>query len=139
MKKYVFVVVIGVLCARPGLAVTEWDANNCKEANGGVFVTVGGTKFCKSSSALNWWSAYAWCQAMGGYMPSIKELCPDVSELIRYSICRQTYVEGAWSSTPVSSDSKMWSFSHAGTRVTPEKARDSAGVVYCLPNGTVNN
>ena len=76
MKKYIGLMALGLMCAQPALAttVTAWDADNC-DAKGGVRRTVGGTVFCVSTKNTNWWTAYAWCQALGGRMASIQELC----------------------------------------------------------------
>ena len=105
MKKYIGLMIIGLLCAEQALAVSSWNANNC-EAKGGERVTVGGQTFCKSTATMNWWSGYAWCQAMGGYMPSLQELCPG-REIVQSNSCGYTYASDTWTTTPCNS-TNMW-------------------------------
>ena len=78
-------------------AVTTWTSSNC-EAKGGVTVTVGAQTFCRSTSEMQWWSAYSWCQAIGGKMPTMWELCPNMSSLTQGAYCSYP-TSGAWSTT----------------------------------------
>lgn len=83
------------------LAINSASAANC---NGGERVTAGnGHEYCRSdSSSMNWWSAYAWCEAQGRHLATIYELCPDWDGSMGTNKC-SNYVSsfyGAWSSTP---------------------------------------
>ena len=104
MNKYIGLIALGLLCATQALAQTTWE--KCKSENGGSLVTIGGDTFCKSDSTMNWWSAYAWCQAMDGYMPSIAELCPG-QNIVNNQKCERTYNANVWSST-VNSQKLPW-------------------------------
>ncbi|MBP5343669.1 MAG: hypothetical protein J6Y85_01130 [Alphaproteobacteria bacterium] len=35
-----------------------------------------GQKFCLSGNIMNWWSAFTWCEAIGGKLASLTDLCP---------------------------------------------------------------
>ena len=105
-----------LLMLAPSFGLAAWTEENCTN-KGGQIVTVGGTTFCKSTSSMNWWSAYSWCQAMGGYMPTVKEMCPNVASITRYAICGLTYSDFAQTSTPANNQ-QVWTFSHNGQRIT---------------------
>ena len=76
MYKHIVLLMLGLMYAAPVFAVTVWTEGNCNNNNGGVLSVVGDTTFCKSTRSMNWWSAYSWCQAMGGHLPSVAEFCP---------------------------------------------------------------
>lgn len=37
--------------------------------------------FCVSTATMNWWSAFAWCQAHNMHLATFEEACPDAAEL----------------------------------------------------------
>ena len=139
MKKYLELILAGLMMTTPALADTTWE--KCNSNNGGTLVTVGGQTFCKADSDMNWWSAYAWCEAIGGYLPSITELCPG-QEIIYGQFCGQVYERGGcwncgpWSSTPSGTDN-MWqvrcqSGANCTDRYIGSGARTDSRVVVCL-------
>ena len=131
MNKCLAILVLGVMCVPEVRAVTAWDADNC-EAKGGTRVTVGDNVFCRANKIMNWWSSYAWCEGMGGRMPSIAELCPG-KRLIENNPCGRTYSGGALSTTPngnnvwVTTDKMM-------SRSWAEGRGEWQHYVYCLTN-----
>ena len=54
------------------------SAANAATCEGGSLASgENGHEYCRSNLPMNWWSAYAWCEAQGRHMPSMYELCPD--------------------------------------------------------------
>ena len=35
-----------------------------------------GKRFCKIGQKINWWSAFTWCDSIGGKLASLESLCP---------------------------------------------------------------
>ncbi|MBP5344535.1 MAG: hypothetical protein J6Y85_05640 [Alphaproteobacteria bacterium] len=35
-----------------------------------------GKKFCVGENKMNWWSAFTWCEAIGGQLASFEHMCP---------------------------------------------------------------
>ena len=110
-----------------GLAA--WTEENCTN-KGGQIVTVGGTTFCKSTSSMNWWSAYSWCQAMGGYMPVTTDLCP--GEITQQRDCPGITRPGAWSTTPCHHSGNMWATTNGTTLDCNSTPRAGYRYAYCL-------
>ena len=55
--------------------IAQAQAATCE---GGKLVTGNnGHEYCQSKYQMNWWSAYAWCEAQGRHLASMYELCPD--------------------------------------------------------------
>ena len=63
-----------LLCSAPVFAECEGGV----EFNG----RKAGTKYCVSNITMNWWSAFAWCQAQGYRLASFEEACTDATSLI---------------------------------------------------------
>ena len=135
MKKYIGLTAL--LCvltlATQAYAVTTWSSSNCED-KGGTTVTVGTQTFCKSGAKMNWWSAYAWCEGMGGKMPTIWELCPNMPSLTNQAACGSTYSGGAWSTTPSDNNGHIWVASSNIGSGGWKPATDT--FAYCLPNGS---
>ena len=106
MYKYVSLIILDIgLSIVPAYAAKHptWTTSECNAGKGGEIVEVGGESFCKASATMNWWSAYSWCQGIGGRLPSIRELCPNVASMTQTASCGYQYPgNGPWSSTPVS-------------------------------------
>ena len=133
MKKYIGFTTLVFIFATQAYAYPTWTENECNDAKGGTIVTVGGDSFCQSNSTMNWWSAYAWCEAMGGRMPQIAELCP--GQPITYDQpCGRTYLGNVWSTTV--ENKNTW---HAELG-NPQKMRNNTGktenwlIALCLKN-----
>ena len=86
MKKLVFFLCMCTFLAAPAMAET------C-ENNGGTLITAhaatdpgcdsktcNGKTFCKSDKAMNWWSAFAWCESQGRTLAEFSKMCPGVSQ-----------------------------------------------------------
>jgi hypothetical protein len=37
-----------------------------------------GKRFCMSGKGMNWWSAFTWCEAIGGKQASFTNMCPGI-------------------------------------------------------------
>jgi len=37
-----------------------------------------GKRFCKSGNKMNWWSAFTWCESIGGRLVSFGSMCPGI-------------------------------------------------------------
>ena len=97
MYKYVSLIILDMgLSIVPAYAAKHptWTTSECNAGKGGEIVEVDGESFCKASATMNWWSAYSWCQGIGGRMPSIAELCPGKT-ITRANSCGRTY-DRAW-------------------------------------------
>ena len=42
--------------------------------------TCNGKTFCKSDKAMNWWSAFTWCESQGRTLAEFSSMCPGVSQ-----------------------------------------------------------
>ena len=81
-----------------------WD--NCT-ANGGTIITANsygndkgglcndpsnpnltnncnGKRFCMSGKGMNWWSAFTWCEAIGGKLANLSNMCPSAQQTSNY-------------------------------------------------------
>ena len=47
------------------------DPNNADLTN-----NCNGMEFCVSNKTMNWWSAFTWCDSIGGKLASFEHLCP---------------------------------------------------------------
>ena len=128
MKKYMALITL-VLITTPAFAVTSWDSTNC-DSTRGVVTTINGNTFCKSKEKMNWWSAFSWCQAMGGRMPSIQEICP--GEIVAGRPCG--VVTG--SSSP--KNTGIWGTDGYGSLYSGTHSHSLTLFYYCLPNGSAN-
>ena len=60
------------------ISTTVWAEDTTSEpcANGAGTIVEGavtGYKYCKSNNAMNWWNAYAWCDAQGKRMIELND------------------------------------------------------------------
>ena len=54
--------------------VAQAHAESCE---GGTLQTGdNGHVFCQSNNSMNWWSAYAWCEAQGRHLATMYEISP---------------------------------------------------------------
>ena len=132
MKKCIGLATLVFIGSIQAYAYPAWNSTECNEAKGGSIITRGTQTFCQSNSTMNWWSVYAWCQAMGGHLPTIMELCPSMPAIVSRADCGLTYPgNGAWSSTPVAAGSNsMWYLGFGNTLY--EGARTKYNPVFCL-------
>ena len=132
MKKYIAFISLIITTATPAFAVTTWDSTNC-DSTRGVVTTIGGTTFCRSKEKMNQWSAYNWCQAIGGRMATIQELCP--GELTDGRGC-SIYQTG--SSTPIPDTNMIWGINGSGYLRGVGFGKNEKVNYYCAPNTQTN-
>jgi len=58
----------GGLCNDPS---DSTKTNNCN-----------GKKFCKSENKTNWWSAFTWCESIGGQLTTFELACPGTQQIL---------------------------------------------------------
>ena len=58
----------GGLCNDPN---DTTKTNNCN-----------GKRFCASTRPMNWWSAFTWCESIGGQLASIESMCPGTQSAV---------------------------------------------------------
>lgn len=69
MKKYIGMICLSVLLS------TSAVAESCAGGSGTVIKGLDGTRYCQSNTNMNWWSAFAWCDAIGGQLIDITTEC----------------------------------------------------------------
>lgn len=72
MKK----LMVGVCCLLISGSVL---AGGCDSDSGTLITGKDGTKYCQSKVGLNWWSAFAWCDAIGGQLIDLTTECNKVT------------------------------------------------------------
>lgn len=92
MYKYIGLLVVSLLCAnvQAGTTIT-WNKAGC-ESVGGTWVQANKATdtdkgcdadhcnemtFCQSSTTMNWWSAFAWCESIGATLADLNHACPN--------------------------------------------------------------
>ena len=70
MKKQIITLCAGILLFS-GIAHAESCANGAGKAASGA----NGNMYCMSTAYMNWWSAFAWCEAIGGSLVDVTEDC----------------------------------------------------------------
>ena len=54
----------------------------CNDSNdSSVTNNCNGKRFCVSGNAMNWWSTFTWCEAVGGHIVSFESACPNTQAL----------------------------------------------------------
>ena len=124
MYKYIGAILFGLFWTLPLQAA--WTEANCNVDNGGELVTFGNETFCRSRKAINWWSAAAWCERMGGHLATMSEICPNAASLTHSASCGRT-VGDVWSSTAVPGTSNMWVIRNFGTTMYNDGNRNNSG------------
>ncbi len=78
---------------------------------GGTLTTgPSGHEFCISTKGMNWWSAYAWCEANGRHFASIYELCPTWDGSIAYHEDCKLARNSSWAT------SNVWTATASGNK-----------------------
>ena len=127
MKKY-----IGILSVLLLTMPVQAGFSNCTSDKGGEIVTVSGQTFCRSAEKMNWWSAYTWCQAMGGHLPTVTELCPTASSITHSASCGRNYGKDIWTATPMGANSaNNYTIRWSGTAIHRDTGRSDYFFVYC--------
>ena len=70
-------ILCGVLMMSSVVIAQDTTAETCADGAGVIVVgDVTGHKYCRSKQFLNWWNAYAWCDALGMKMIDVSDcLC----------------------------------------------------------------
>ena len=102
LKKVCFIA--GVLMAFSVMADTT-PQGSCANGGGTIYLGKDNARYCLSATDMNWWSAFAWCDAAHGRLISVQDCygadgsitgthqCPNFEEYdMRYRL--------AWTSTP---------------------------------------
>lgn len=87
------------------LAINSAHAESCE---GGTLRTGdNGHVFCQSNNDMNWWSAYAWCEAQGRHLTTMYEISPTWDGSTGINKCDlSSFPSGAWN----------WTATAAGTQ-----------------------
>ena len=100
MKKILFILLITLsvgIFAKPSVAGT---------CNGGVEFegAVNKHTYCRSSTSMTWWAAFAWCKKQGRELASMNQLCVDWAGATGNTACPNMVVLGkelwGWSANP---------------------------------------
>ena len=75
MKKYTVSILLALLM---GFSSPTWACTNGYEFTG---YYNNQTTYCVSTVTMNWWSAFAWCQAQGYHLATFEETCPSATSL----------------------------------------------------------
>ena len=59
--------------ALPTMAANTTPVGSCANGGGAVYLGKDGTRYCISHNNMNWWSAFAWCDAAGGRLISTQD------------------------------------------------------------------
>ena len=106
MKKYI--AVLSLLC----ILSAPVSAETCAGGSGTVIygndadpaTGFEGTRYCKSNITMNWWSAFAWCDAIGGELIDLTKeclkstgtsACPNLAETGSGTVWTQNVFSGA--------------------------------------------
>ena len=97
MKKILFALLI-CFC----IVAKSSYAGTC---NGGVEFqgAVNGHTYCRSNSAMNWWTSFGWCKKQGRELASIDQLCDNWNGVSSDNVCPNMMVAldaWSWSSNP---------------------------------------
>ncbi len=108
MKKIIFLSVLGLFIAFSA------NAGTCN--SGSIITAKNGSKYCISTSFMNWWSAFSWCESQGRTLADFNTLCPTTSG----SVCPNMagVSDGnyfAWTSTVDASNNAIGIYLNSGT------------------------
>ncbi|MBQ6855359.1 MAG: hypothetical protein IJO11_08015 [Alphaproteobacteria bacterium] len=128
MKKVMIMGIAGVLTILP------MNAESASCANGAGIEIKGndhGT-YCRSAIGMNWWSAHAWCDAIGMKLVPMEECnCNDESKCDMTKQCPNLYNAGnvwVWTTTPSGNTAAYYltlgnGNVHTGTRLASSNDR----------------
>ena len=69
----------GALLITSSIVMADDTIETCANGMGTVIVgTVSGYKYCRANKGMNWWNAYAWCDAIGKKLFTLEDCqCSD--------------------------------------------------------------
>ena len=103
MKKILSILIIGCVFSDVAFAF------NCDSSYGEIIEGKISGRFCKSKQLMNVWSAYTWCDSIGGKMAEFSTLCPGTT-LSTSSTCKN-FPSGM--PYPATSNYNVWVFPNA--------------------------
>ncbi|MBP5343808.1 MAG: hypothetical protein J6Y85_01870 [Alphaproteobacteria bacterium] len=74
-----------------------------------------GKRFCRGGNPMNWWSAFTWCEAIGGKLASFESMCPG-TQALGNAVCPNLKVvldTTAWTALGRGTD-QAWSITSSG-------------------------
>ena len=71
--------VIVATCLALASSATATTGDPCGHGGGTILEVRNHDSYCVSLRTMNWWSAFAWCDAAGGHLVSMNEVCYDSS------------------------------------------------------------
>ena len=87
MKKIIMFLCLCVFLTTPAMAEPTCEGHGGKlitahaaSDEGCDSKTCNGKTFCKSEKAMNWWSAFTWCESQGRKLADFSVMCPGVSQ-----------------------------------------------------------
>ena len=128
MKKFLF-----ILCIFSSVANAEIL---CEDAGGKLFKGRDGkTEYCISFHGMNWWSANAWCQALGWELVDLQTECKKKTvSIVSPAVCPQLALDvpiTAWAKN-TSSSSKAMFIGLRGTGEISSAYKNNTFNAFCL-------
>ena len=76
-----------------------------------------GKRFCMGGNTMNWWSAFTWCEAIGGKVPSLDSTCPATQPITGQSCpnLKAVLLYEVWISSGPSDSSRAFSVTTSGS------------------------
>ena len=114
MKKVILCLGITVFMSVPSFGE---EAVYCASGAGQLVVAHNGDKYCVSSRLMNWWSAFSWCESVGGKLISSEECvcnganCPQDADCNNF---KGLFSSSFWTSTTLKGFS-TYCYSTGGT------------------------
>ena len=100
-----------------------------------------GQEFCKSKSAMNWWSSFLWCEAIGGKQADFWTMCPG-TQTVDDQVCanlKSVLSTEVWSSMGGSGAANSIGVAKTTGKVATRWPRNGSGntaCAFCVENNT---
>ena len=96
----IFILMCGVVMISSGVFADD-TTETCADGAGTVVIgAVTGHKYCRSNNKMNWWNAYAWCDAQSGRRLFSMNDCNHSGTSSACSDLKGTGDVCVWTSTP---------------------------------------
>ena len=112
-------VALALLFSLSAKAETITTTLNCPPEVGTLFKGKNAGVFCLSKIQMTWWSAFSWCEAIGGKLPTWKEACPGYTG---NGFCENVQAdrETGWIASPVN-ENQSYAFNKHGQFITTDR------------------
>ena len=133
MKRAMIMGMMGTLMILPMNA----ESASCAGGAGVEFEGNDHGTYCRSVITMNWWSAHAWCDAIGMKLMPMEECeCRDESNCDMTKQCPNLYVPSqghvyAWTATPSSNSGAYRFLLSTGAVLTDTTSRTAGGFALC--------